>query len=119
MKFSYSTLLVKNMDETLSFYRDVLGLSIAGRFSPVPGLELAMLDTGETQIELVCSEESAGAVTGSAVSFGFEVESLDDMLALMKVKGIPIHSGPFYHPNVKFFFILDPNGLKIELKETI
>lgn len=119
MKFCYSTLLVKNMEESLAFYRDVLGLQVAERIQVMPGLELSFLNTGETQIELVMNEESQTAVVGSAVSLGFEVDSLDSTLEMLREKNIPLHSGPFVHPTVRFIFIQDPNGLKIQLKETL
>jgi lactoylglutathione lyase len=118
MKFCWSTLIVKNMEESLRFYTDVLGLEIASRFNSMPGLELAFLDAGDVQIELVCNADSQDAVVGDAISLGFEVSSLDEALKMINDKGIPIHSGPFIHPTVKFFFIQDPNGLKIQLKET-
>ena len=119
MKFRWSTLLVRNMEESLRFYRDVLGLEAAVRESPMPGLEIAFLGTGETQLELVCSGESAKATAGDAVSLGFEVDSLDNALSLVREKGIPILLGPVSHPGVKYFFIQDPNGLKLQLKEIV
>ena len=118
MKFCWSTLMVKNMEESLRFYTDVLGLEIASRFNAMPGLELAFLDAGDVQIELVCNADSQNTVVGDAISLGFEVPSLDEALKLVNDKDIPLHSGPFVHPTVKFFFIQDPNGLKIQLKET-
>lgn len=44
----------------------------------------------------------------------------DVMLAFVKEKGIDIHSGPF-QPNshIKFFYVMDPNGLKIQFVENI
>ncbi len=119
MKFNWSTLMVKNMDESLRFYQEVIGLEVVSRFNAIPGLELAFLGTGETQIELVSNQESQNAVVGDAVSWGFEVDSLDVALAMVKEKNIPILSGPIVHPNVKYFFIQDPNGLKVQLKQAI
>lgn len=119
MKFCWSTLLVKNMEESLSFYQEVIGLELVSRFNAMPGLEIAFLGTGETQIELVCNGEAALSTVGDAVSWGFDVDSLDVALSMVKEKGIPIHSGPFIHPNVKYFFIQDPNGLKVQLKQSI
>lgn len=119
MKFCWSTLMVKNMEESLAFYTDVIGLELAARFTAMPGLEIAFLGTGDTQIELVCNEESANAVVGDAVSYGFDVESLDAALEMVKEKNIPLYSAPVVHPNVKYFFIQDPNGLKIQLKQSI
>jgi lactoylglutathione lyase len=119
MKFCWSTLLVKNMEESLAFYTEIIGLEISTRFNAMPGLEIAFLGSGDTLIELVCNAEARNAVVGDAVSWGFDVDSLDDALKMVREKGIPIHSGPVVHPNVKYFFILDPNGMKIQLKETI
>ena len=119
MKYCWSTVMVKDMDESIKFYQDILGLEIASRFSAMPGLELAFLNAGDVQLELVCNSESANAVIGDAISFGFEVPSLDEALKMVNEKGIAIHSGPFVHPTVKYFFIQDPNGLKIQLKQTL
>ncbi len=111
MKLSWTTLMVKDMEESLKFYQDILGLEVDSRFTAMPGLELAFLGAGETKIELVCNAEVQNAVVGDAVSLGFEVDSLDTALEMVNEKGIPIHSGPFVHPRVKYFFIQDPNGL--------
>ena len=119
MTFCWTTLMVKDMEASLKFYSEIIGLEIAARFSAAPGTELAFLGTGDTQIELVFNAESTNAVVGDAVSFGFDVPSLDEALQMVKEKNIPIHSGPFTHPTVKFFFVQDPNGLKIQLKESI
>jgi lactoylglutathione lyase len=119
MEFCWTTLLVKDMEASLKFYTEIIGLEIAARFSAMPGTELAFLGSGDTQIELVFNAESESAAVGDAVSFGFDVPSLDEALEMVKARGIPIHSGPFVHPTVKFFFVLDPNGLKIQLKESI
>lgn len=57
---------------------------------------------------------------GADISLGFEVNSVDQMMELVKSKGIAMHSGPFQpNPHVKFFFVLDPNGLKIQFVENI
>ncbi|SHI23597.1 lactoylglutathione lyase [Sporobacter termitidis DSM 10068] len=119
MRFSWCTLLVKDMDESLRFYQDVLGLEVDSRFSAMPGLEIAFLKTGETQLELVKNAGSQSVAAGDAVSWGFQVDSLDDALAMIREKDIPIYSGPFIDPTVKYFFIQDPNGLKIQLKQII
>ncbi|NLT14525.1 MAG: VOC family protein [Clostridiales bacterium] len=119
MKFRWGTLLVRNMEESLKFYTEIIGLEISARDNPMPGLEIAFLGSGDTLVELVCSAEAKDAVVGDAVSWGFEVASLDDALRMVREKGIPLHSGPVVRSSVKYFFILDPNSLKIQLKETI
>jgi lactoylglutathione lyase len=42
------------------------------------------------------------------------------LMAFMKENGIAIHSGPFQpNPGIRFFYVLDPNGLKIQFVENI
>jgi len=45
---------------------------------------------------------------------------MSDVLAFVKEKGIDIKSEISQpNPHIKFFYILDPNGLKIQLVENI
>lgn len=119
MKFCWATINVKNMDESLRFYQDIVGLTIYRRFKAGPGVEIAFLGAGETKVELIHNEEIKDIKIGENISLGFQVDSVDEMMAFVKEKGIPIHSGPFQpNPNTKFFFVLDPNGLKIQFVET-
>ncbi len=120
MKFCWSTLKVKSLEESLKFYKEIVGFNVSERFNAGPGVEIAFLGDGETKIELVCNEDSKEVSFGQDISFGFEVKSVDEMMAFVKEKGIDIHSGPFQpNPHIKFFYVLDPNGLKIQFAENI
>lgn len=120
MKFCWSTLTVNNMDESIKFYTEIIGLNVVRRFPAGPGTEIAFLGEGETQIELICREGSGKTDAGKDISWGFEVDSLEKSLALMNDKGISVEGGPIQpNPHVKFFFIKDPNGMKIQLVENI
>jgi lactoylglutathione lyase len=119
MKFGWSTLRVKNLDESIKFYSDIIGLEVVNRFMAGSG-EIAFLGEGETKIELICDGESRDTVVGNDISWGFVVESLDKVLTLVKEKGINIDSGPVQpNPHIRFFMIKDPNGMKIQLAENI
>ncbi|MBU3109961.1 VOC family protein [Clostridium lacusfryxellense] len=120
MKFCWSTLIVKNLDESLKFYTDIVGLSVGRRFNAGPGTEIAFLGDGETKIELICNGDSKEVSYGQDISLGFEVKSVDEMITFVKEKGLDIYSGPFQpNPHTKFFYVLDPNGLKIQFVENI
>ena len=118
MRFCWTTITVNNMEESLDFYKDIVGLTLNHRFGAGPGIEIAFLGNGETKIELVAYQNKEKSQIGTDISVGFLVDSLDEKLAFVKEKKIPIHSGPFQPtPGTRFFFIIDPNGLKIQFVE--
>ena len=120
MKFCWSTIMVKNLEESLKFYIEIVGLNVSKRFNAGPGVEIAFLGDGETKVELICNQDSKEVSFGQDISLGFEVNSVEEMMTIVKEKGIDIHSGPFQpNPHTKFFYILDPNGLKIQFVENI
>jgi lactoylglutathione lyase len=106
------------MDESLHFYQEIVGLKLAERFPAGPGVEIAFLGDGETKVELVCNAASEEINVGADISWGFEVGSVDAFMAELKEKGIEVQSGPFEpNPHTKFFFVNDPNGMKIQFVE--
>jgi len=118
MKFGWTTIRVNNMEESLKFYQEIVGLTIDRRFHAGLETEIVFLGDGETKIELIATQQGDVVNIGQDISLGFEVDSVDEMMAFVKEKGIDIHSGPFEPtPHVKFFYVLDPNGLKIQFAE--
>ena len=118
MKFCWSTLIVKNLEESIQFYQEVVGLTVNKKFLAGPSTEIAFLGDGETKIELIHNAGSNETRVGEDISWGFEVESLDAAMALVREKGYEIQGGPFQpNPHTKFFYVLDPNGMKIQFVE--
>jgi len=119
MKYCWSTITVKDMDESILFYRDLLGLKLNQRYPAGPGTEIAFLGEGETKIELICSNENKPNDQGlEGISLGFEVESLEAELKRINDLGYQ-RQGEVIKPNpkVQFFFLRDPNGIKIQFVE--
>lgn len=118
MKFLWTTILVNNMDDSLKFYEEIVGLKLVDRFQAGPQMEISFLGEGETKIELICNENFKDINSGNRVTLGFKVESLDEMLNFIKKKDINIITGPV-QPNskIKYFIIQDPNGVKIQFAE--
>ncbi|HMM31747.1 MAG TPA: VOC family protein, partial [Clostridia bacterium] len=71
MRFCWSTISVKDMEESLDFYTNVIGLSLNERRHAGPMRELAFLG-GETQVELICDESATGYKKIEGISLGFE-----------------------------------------------
>lgn len=80
--------------------------------------EIAFMGTEGTQIELIHVPGRGPIAHSEDLTLGFAVPDLDEAMKDMENKGIAIHSGPFQpNPNTRFFFILDPNGAKLQLIE--
>jgi lactoylglutathione lyase len=118
MAFLWTTLKVKDMEESLKFYQGIVGLPLNRRFAAGPGVEIAFLGDDGTKVELICNEKIKEVNIGSDISLGFAVKSLDEKIVFLEGKGIKLHSGPFApNPHTKFAYILDPNGLRIQFVE--
>ena len=115
MKFCWCTINVKNLEESLKFYQEIVGLSTDKRLKAGPTAEVVFLGDGETKVELIYDEANTAVNIGQDISLGFETDSLDRMIELLEEKGVQLHSGPFQpNPHTKFIFVLDPNGVKIQ-----
>ncbi|NLN49118.1 MAG: VOC family protein [Clostridiales bacterium] len=116
MKFCFSTLFVKNLEESVQFYHEIIGLPIKGRLQPNPNLEIAFLGDDEAQIELIHESGKDTIDIGKDISWAFAVNSVEEMYQFVKTKNITILSEIIEPmPSVKFFFIEDPNGMKIQI----
>ncbi len=120
MKFLWTTMYVKNLEESISFYSSLVGLQVLQRFPAGPGMEIAFMGNGndnETLVELMADSNKSTVSFGESISIGFAVDSVDVMLDTVKSKNTSLHSGPFETPAFKFFCIKDPNGLNVQFFE--
>jgi len=120
-KFLHTRMRVSDIDQTINFYTTVLGLEVLEQKVSPRGSHLAFLKVpnSEELIEL-CSFPSSGPVTvqEDLVHLAFQVESLDDTIASLHVKGVKITDGPTQTSSgSRFIFIDAPDGYEIELIE--
>ena len=120
MKFCWITINVKDMEKSLDFYRGIVGLPLNRRFKASPDVELSFLGKGDTQVELICNAKNGESGFGKDISLGFEVPSLEEVTGVLKDKNIPVIAGPLQpNPTVRFIYVLDPDGLKIQFVENL
>ena len=120
MKFCHVTLSVKNIEASLRFYQDIIGLNITRRFFAGPNTEIVFLGSGDTEVELISGDTRNITEPGNGISLGFVSESLEDTIKLLREKGYET-DGKIISPNphVSFFFVRDPDGYNIQFVKTI
>lgn len=117
MKFLWTSIYVNNLEESIAFYTDLLDIKVLRRFIAESGKEIAFLGNGvtdETLVELLADTYNREVKHSNYISIGFAVDSVDQMLEVIKSKDIPVNSGPVETPGSKFFTVKDPNGLSIQ-----
>jgi lactoylglutathione lyase len=120
-KLLHTRMRVSDMDRTIAFYTDLLGLEVVERKTSPRGSHLAFLrvPNSEELIEL-CSFPQSGPVTvqEDLVHLAFQVESLDATIVELERKGVKITDGPTKTSSgSRFIFIDAPDGYEIELIE--
>jgi lactoylglutathione lyase len=120
-KLLHTRMRVSDMDQTIRFYTDVLGLEVVERKTSPRGSHLAFLKVpnSEELIEL-CSFPASGPVKvqEDLVHLAFQVDSLDDTMKALNDKNIRITDGPTRTSSgSRFLFIDAPDGYEIELIE--
>ena len=120
-KLLHTRMRVSDMDETIAFYRDVLGLEVLERKTSPRGSHLAFLAVPNSQelIEL-CSFPPSGPVKvqEDLVHLAFEVENLDETMDALRAKQVTITDGPTRTSSgSRFIFIDAPDGYEVELIE--
>lgn len=115
MRFLWCTVNVKDIEASLRFYQDIVGLPVTRRFVE-PGAELAFLGEGDTKLEII--QGKGEPHSGGGVSIGFLVNNLEEKMDFVKKHGISVHSGPFApSPRTRFFFVNDPDGMLVQFVE--
>lgn len=116
----YTTIIVRNLEESLKFYTEVLGLVKVNKFSPEEGVTISFLKDSESNLIELLEDKNLleEDFRESRVSIGFGVEDLDDTLKTLKEKGIEIIREIIETPgDGKLAFIKDPNGVEIGINQ--
>ncbi len=120
-KLLHTRMRVDDLERTIAFYRDVLGLEVVERHESPRGSRLAFLKApGSEELIEVCSYPASGPVRmqEDLVHLAFEVDDLDAAIADLTRKGIPITDGPTTTSSgTRFAFIDAPEKYEVELIE--
>lgn len=111
---------VTDLEKTVAFYRDVLGLEEIRRHTSGRGSQLVFLKApgSDEEIELCKFDESGPVVVGPDLThLAFEVDDMEAFAKHAASKGYPLSDGPHKSSSGTIAFIDAPEGYEIELIE--
>src|ERR1700693_728236 len=96
-KLLHTRFRVNDLEKTVAFYRDVLGLQETGRHKSPRGSELVFMKAPESaeEIELCCYPPSAPVhVPPDLTHLAFEVDDLAAFAKQLEKQGVKLSDGP-------------------------
>ena len=118
-KLLHTRYRVADLEKTVSFYRDVLGLAEVDRKVSPRGSKLVFLQTpGSEELLEICEfAESGPVIVGPDLThLAFEVDDIAAFAAHSAAKGYPLSDGPTPTGSGSVIAFIDaPEGYEIEL----
>jgi len=118
-KLLHTRYRVKDLEKTVAFYKDVLGLKEIRRHTSGRGSQLVFLKAPESdeEIELCKFDESGPVVVGPDLThLAFAVDDLAKFAREASAKGYPLSDGPHKTSGGSLIAFIDaPEGYEIEL----
>ncbi|HEY1848275.1 MAG TPA: VOC family protein [Opitutaceae bacterium] len=120
-KLLHTRMRVNDIEKTIRFYEDVLGLRVSRRHTSPRGAELAFLATPNSTEEIeICQLKGAPAVQvqPDLMHLAFEVESIEAFAAHAAKRGVKLSDGPTRTGSGSVIAFVDaPEGYEVELIE--
>ena len=129
LKIDHIGIAVKNLNETLTFYEEVLGMTCTGQEEvEEQKVRVAFLPVGDSEVELLESTDPEGPIAryidknGEGIQhIAFRVDNIDEAIAAMKDKGVRmIDETPRYGAGgakIAFCHPKSTGGVLVELSE--
>jgi lactoylglutathione lyase len=118
-KLLHTRYRVNDLERTVKFYREILGLEETRRHKSPRGSELVFMKAPESDelIELCCFPASGPVqVQADLTHLAFEVDSLDEFGKHLAAHGCKYSDGPTLRPDGGGIAFVDaPEGYEIEL----
>jgi lactoylglutathione lyase len=118
-KLLHTRYRVNDLERTVKFYRDVLGLAEVRRHKSPRGSELVFLKAPQSEETIeICHFPDSGPVQVQAdlTHLAFEVDSFHDFGKHLEKHGVKYSDGPHLKPDGSGIAFIDaPEGYEIEL----
>jgi lactoylglutathione lyase len=119
-KLLHTRMRVNDIERTVAFYQDALGLTVSRRHISPRGAQLAFLKTPNSEEEIeICQLPNSPAVQvqPDLMHLAFLVDNLAQFAADLEKKGYRLSDGPTPSGSGVIAFIDAPEGYEVELIE--
>ena len=120
-KLLHTRMRVNDIERTIKFYQDALGLTVARRSVSPRGAQIVFLVTPNSEEEIeICQLPNSPSVQvqPDLMHLAFEVESIERFAQQLAPKGIQLSDGPTKTGSGSIIAFIDaPEGYEIELIE--
>lgn len=112
---------VNDMEKTVRFYEQALGLKVSRRITSPRGAQLVFLQTPNSDEEIELCQMPAGAapavqVQADLMHLAFAVDNLEAFAAGLNAKGFALSDGPTKTSSGSVIAFIDaPEGYEVEL----
>jgi catechol 2,3-dioxygenase-like lactoylglutathione lyase family enzyme len=112
-----ATIFVSDMDRSVHFYTEVLGLSLTQRF----GNHWAQVEAGRLTIGLHPASTQNNAGRDGSITVGFVLSArIEDAVSTLQQKGVKFRGPIALEPNAgKFAYFEDPDGNVLYMMEIV
>jgi len=119
-KLLHTRMRVNDLEATVKFYEEALGLKLSRQHTSPRGAQLAFLQTPNSDEEIEICQMPAGAtpvvVQEDLMHLAFEVEDLAVYAAAITAKGYELSDGPTITGSGSVIAFIDaPEGYEVEL----
>ena len=116
MKMKHVTILTDKFDEEIKFYEEFAGLKIVRDMRPNVDLVFLAEEAGDTKVEIIRNPEAKDS-GNQYLSMGFGAEDAAALRDEYKRRGLETTELISPNPHVKFFYVKDPAGVKVQFIE--
>jgi predicted enzyme related to lactoylglutathione lyase len=116
IEIAFVAYAVSDMQKARPFYEGVLGLKPSPEYDGSGNPNWVEYDIGAGTLGIGCAP-GMWEPSPKGASAALEVENLDEALATIKSKNVPIVMGPHDFPSCRMVVIADPDGNRITLHQ--